>query len=144
MRTLLTRTFEVEAAPAAAWAHLERVERWTSWAKHIRSATLEPPGPLTPTSRGTFKLSNGIKTSFSMTDLVPGRRWRWAGTFLWLRVGYDHLLEAAPGGGTRVTFVVEGEGLGLGSLGRLFARVYAKNLDVAIPNLVEELRARAR
>src|SRR5262245_51105262 len=108
MRTLLTRTFDVEAAPAAAWAHLERVERWPTWARHIKSVELAPPGPLTATSVGSLRLSNGMRPKFAMTDLVPGTRWEWVGRFLWMRVLYDHRFEPAPGGGTRITFEVKG------------------------------------
>jgi hypothetical protein len=38
-----------------------------------------------------------------------------------------------------VTFDVAVGGLATATLGRLFARIYAKNLDAAIPNLAAEL-----
>ncbi len=35
---------------------------------------------------------------------------------------------------------LDGEGAGAASLGRLFAGMYARNLDRAIPNLIQEVR----
>ena len=66
--------------------------------------------------------------------------WKWAGPFLWLQVEYDHRFEAVEGGRTRLTFVVDGAGFGVSVLGRVFARVYNRNLDRAIPNLVGEMQ----
>jgi hypothetical protein len=141
MRRFLERTFEVDAPPGVAWDHLARVERWPTWAKHIRSVTLEPAGPLGPHSAGVIRLANRITSRFAMTAFEPGRRWTWAGKFLWLRVSYDHRFEPTARGGTRIAFTVDGGGFGSGSLGRLFAKAYAGNLDRAIPNLVAELAA---
>jgi hypothetical protein len=135
---LLVRTFDVAAPVERAWAHLPRVERWPTWAKHIRSVERSGPAELGPGSEGAIRLANGIRSRFRMTDWEPGRRWAWTGRFLWLRVFYDHRFEAIPGG-TRITFDVHGGGVGAGVLGPLFAGIYAKNLDAAIPNLVAEL-----
>jgi len=139
MRRFLERTFDVDAPPDRVWAHLTDVARWPSWARHIRSARLEPRGPLGPSSRGEFVLSNGLRTTFAVTAFEPGRRWLWRGPFLGLRVDYDHVLDPLPLGRTRVGFTVDGEGFAVGVLGRLFAAVYARNLDRAIPRLVAEL-----
>src|SRR6266550_3936063 len=49
MIALVRRTFEVDAPLDETWAHLAHVESWPSWAKHIRSVTLTPPGMLTDT-----------------------------------------------------------------------------------------------
>ncbi len=138
-RLLLRRTLETGATPGAAWAHLARVTDWPSWARHMKSARLDPPGPLGPGSRGVFVLKPGIPTAFAMTDWDPPRRWKWHGRFLWLHVGYDHHFEPLPGGGTRVVLEVDARGFAAGTLGRLFAFVYARNLDRALPLLAREL-----
>jgi hypothetical protein len=140
-RLLLRRSLEVAAPPDRAWAHLARVEAWPSWARHLRSARLEPAGPLGPGSRGVFVLKPGVPTRFEMTDWEPPRRWRWRGGFLWLAVGYDHRFEPLPGGGTRIVLEVEAAGFAVGTLGRLFGLAYARNLDRALPLLARELEA---
>lgn len=134
MRRLLLRQFEVHAAPAHAWEHVARVEAWPTWARHIARVRLHPPGPVGPTTRGQFLLSSHLRTSFAMTEFEPGVHWAWTANFLWLRVRYDHRFEPTPEG-TRITFVVEGAGPGVRSLGRL----YARNLNAAIPRLIAEL-----
>lgn len=136
---LLDRRFEVRAPLAQAWDHLERVQAWPSWARHIRRIELQPPGPLRVGSEGTIHLTNGIRSRFRVTEIEPGAHWRWVGRFLWLAVDYDHGFRALPSGATELTFAVAASGWGAGTIGRLFALLYAANLDRAIPRLVQEL-----
>lgn len=63
----------------------------------------------------------------------------WTGRFLWLRVDYDHVIDPAGLQASKVTFRVDVGGLGTAVFGRLFARVYRRNLDKAIPHVVAEL-----
>jgi hypothetical protein len=83
---LVRRTFDVEASIQQAWTHLARVEAWPSWAKHIKSVTLTPPGMLTETSEGQFRLKGGARSTFRVEDFDPPRRWCWVGRFLTARV----------------------------------------------------------
>lgn len=140
MIELVRRTFDVDATVPAAWTHLALVEAWPSWAKHITSVTLAPPGALTATSQGEFRLKGGIRSTFRVEDFDYPRRWRWAGSFLTVRVHYDHLFDDGPRG-ARLTWIVAADGLGAGTVGRVFAAIYARNLDRAIPNLQAQLRA---
>ena len=144
MRVLVHRSFEVSAPVATVWAGLARPAAWPSWAKHIKSVDMEPPGALTASSSGVVRLRNGVRSKFVVTQFVEGERWLWTGKFLWLRVDYDHVLAAVAPARTRVTFDVAAGGLGVGSLGRLFGRIYAGSLDQAIPNLIAELEAAAQ
>jgi hypothetical protein len=66
---LLERRFRASTGLEAAWAHLERVERWPSWAPHIRSVDLARPGPLAVGSRGIIRLTNGITSALKVTAL---------------------------------------------------------------------------
>ena len=45
---------------------------------------------------------------------------------------------------TNLSFVIEAEDFGVSVLGRLFARIYNKNLDTAIPLLVAEINSSKR
>jgi hypothetical protein len=112
MLTLIQRDFVVEAPLEAAWQHLAQVEKWPSWAKHIRHVELTPKGELTPSSKGRFHLANGIKSEFRMTELNPRRNWKWVGPFLWLMVHYDHQFEAIDKQHTKMTWIVGVEGFG--------------------------------
>jgi hypothetical protein len=121
------------------WDRLARPASWPSWAKHIKAVDVAPPGLLTASSAGLVRLRNGVRSRFAVSTFVDGERWLWTGKFLWLRIDYDHVLEAVAPDRTRVTFDVDVSGLGVGSVGRLFARIYGGNLDDAIPHLVAEI-----
>ena len=139
MVQLIRREFVVNVSRPSAWAYLARVEQWPSWAQHINKVDLDPPGELTSHSKGLFRLSNGIKSQFVMTEFDRPRSWKWVGPFLWLNVHYDHQFSEVTDRKTKLTWTVEAEGFGALILGRLFAAVYAANLDRAIPKLIEEM-----
>lgn len=142
MRRLLHRRFEVACPRPVVWAILAHPADWPAWAGHIRSVDVEPPGLLTASSTGIVRLRNRVRSRFTVMAFVDGERWLWSGKFLWLWVEYDHVLEVVANDRTRVTFDVRVGGLGSGSLGRLFAWIYARNLDRAIPKLIAHLEAR--
>lgn len=148
MITLLRREFTVELPPEKAWQHLARVEQWPSWAKHIKQVEMQPPGELGPESTGRLHLNNGIKrgwpgssAAFTVTEFNPYRNWKWVAPFLWLACHYDHLFEELNPTQTKITFVIEAEGFGKSVIGRLFAKIYSKNLDRAIALLIQEMNA---
>jgi hypothetical protein len=143
MVKLIRREFTVALPPQRAWDHLARVEQWPSWALHIKRVELQPPGQLGPASAGVIHLTNGMKPAFRMTDFNPPRNWTWVGPFLWATVIYDHQFEALDAEHTRLAFVVQAKGFGAGILGRLFAKIYRRNLDKAIPLLIAEMNATA-
>jgi hypothetical protein len=139
MITLLRREFTVDLPLEQAWRHLARVEQWPSWARHIKQVEVQPPGELGPQSTGRLHLTNGLKPVFRVTEFSPHHSWKWVGGFLWLTVHYDHQFEELNPTRTKLTWVVESSGFGVSIFGRLFAKIYSKNLDRAIPLLVEEM-----
>jgi len=136
---LLQREFVVQATIEEAWRHLANVEDWTSWAHHIRAVQLQPKGALTETTVGRFHLTNGVRSTFRVTEYRPPLGWTWQGSFLWLLVDYEHRFEAVAADRTRMVWSVACEGFGASILGRLFALIYNRNLDKAIPRLQDEL-----
>jgi hypothetical protein len=141
MKRLLERAFVVEAAAEGAWAELLAAEQWPRWARHLRSVQVAPPGPVGPGSSATLKLTNHTTATARVTEFQDGRRFRWEGSFLWLGLGYDHLVTTHDTGRVSITFTVEGAGVGVNTIGRLFAGIYARNLDRAIPRLQALLRS---
>lgn len=138
---LIHRQFVVDAPLDQAWAYLAQVEQWISWAKHIRQVQLTPGGEVNAVTVGVFSLSNGLRSTFRMVEFNPGRNWKWVGDFLWLTLYYDHQFEAVGKRQTRMTWDVDAEGAGVGIFGRLFAIIYNRNLNRAIPNLIAEIKA---
>jgi len=141
MIELLRREFTVQLPLEQAWQHLARLEEWPSWARHIRHIKAEPPGELSATSKGSLHLRNGIKPCFQVTEFNPHRNWKWVGGFLWATVHYDHFFEELKPTQTKLTWIVEAEGFAISVIGRLFAKIYSKDLDKAIPLLVREMNA---
>ncbi len=137
----LRREFTVGLPVQEAWQHLARVEQWPTWAKHIKQVEVQPPGELGPESTGRFHLTNGFKPVFTMTEFNPYRNWKWVGGFLWLTVHYDHLFAELNPTQTKLTWVIEATGFGVSVFGRIFAKIYSKSLDRAIPLLIQEMNA---
>ena len=136
---LIDRQFIVNVSLERAWQHLARVEQWTTWARHIKRIELHPKGELGLQSSGVIELTNGMKSTFRMLEYNPGQNWKWAGPFLWLTIQYDHRFESLNSQQTKLSFVVDGEGFAVGVFGKLFAKIYRRNLEKAIPRLVHEL-----
>jgi len=148
MIQLLRREFTVDLPIEQAWQHLARVEQWPSWARHIKRVEVQPPGELGPTSTGRLHLDNPVKSGwpgssavFRVTEFNPYRNWKWVAGFLWLTCHYDHLFEELSPTQTKLTWVIDASGFGKSVIGRLFARIYRKSLDRAIPLLVEQMNA---
>ena len=78
-----------------------------------------------------------------MTEYNPGRNWKWIGPFLWLTIEYDHRFEALNSDQKSLRFVVDARGFAVGVFGRLFAKIYRRNLEKAIPRFVGEVEAAA-
>jgi hypothetical protein len=71
-----------------------------------------------------------------MREWDPPRSWLWVGRVLWLTVRYDHRFEPVAVDRTRLVWMVDAEGPGVATVGRLFAAVYRRNLRRAVPRLV--------
>ena len=146
MRKMLERSFVVDATADEAWRRLCDLDDWPTWASFMRRVEVSPPGPAGPNTIATIVMTNHTRARVAMTEFVDGHRFRWEGSFLWLRLGYDHIIDPLDDGRARVSFVVDGGGVGVGTIGRLFAWAYARNLDRAIPvfrRLVESMTASA-
>src|SRR4051794_35189613 len=112
MVTLIHREFIVGVSSQAAWSHLSRIERWPSWALHIKKIELDPSGELGPRSSGVIHLSNGMKPVFRVTEFNPPRNWIWVGAFLWLTVVYDHQFESLDENRAKLTIIIAATGFG--------------------------------
>lgn len=136
---LIHREFDVALSIQAAWDHLARVDRWPSWARHIRRIDVEPPLPLCASTAGRIRLTNGITSTFRMSVFDPPRVWTWVGPLTWLAIEYEHRFEPQGHDRTRLIWEVRVGGFAAATLGRVFAAVYQRNLDLAIPRLIEEM-----
>ena len=142
MSTYLDRTFVVPLSQPVAWDHLARVAEWPTWAHHIRQIDVDPPGDLGPGTRGEIHLRVGPTTTFRMVSFDPPHGWAWEGRLVMLTIHYDHRFEAVADGTTRIKFLVNVSGPLSALTGPIFAKVYARYLDRAIPELIRQLGSR--
>ena len=135
---LLRRDFTVEAPLDSAWRAFADVAAWPRWARHFRGVTVTPPGPIGPTSEGSLSFRPLGRSRFRISAYDERARWEWVGSVLWLKIRYDHRFTA-DGGRTRLTWTVAEDSVRPTALGRLFAVVYARLVDRAIPRLQAQL-----
>lgn len=79
-----------------------------------------------------------------MAEFEPPRHWKWVGSFWGSEIYYDHIFTESAAGQTTINFVVDAEGWTAKPFGGIFGWIYGKNLDRAVPLLVEEIEAAAR
>jgi uncharacterized membrane protein len=135
------RSFEVEAPLEEAWYRLAEVQRWPEWAPHITSVTVSPTGELGPTSSGAFKIRWLGRNTFRMSSWEPPRRWEWIGGLPGVRISYDHRFEPSGPRSTRLEWLVALRGPLAPLVRRVFARIYGRNVDRAIPRLQDWFRS---
>lgn len=135
----VSRSFTVDVARDDAWRRLAAVRRWPEWAPHITAATVTPPGQLGPSSSGALSVRGFGRTTFVMSAWAPPDRWEWTGRMPGVRIVYDHRFAAA-GDATTLTWTVTLDGPLAAPVRRVFARIYGRNLDKAIPRLQQWMR----
>jgi hypothetical protein len=102
--------------------------------------TVSPTGELGPTSSGAFKIRWLGRKNFRMSAWEPPRRWEWVGGLPGVRIYYDHRFEPSGPRSTQLEWLVALRGPLAPLLRRVFARIYGRNVDRAIPRLQEWFR----
>jgi hypothetical protein len=140
---LLRREFTVDAPIDEAWRQFADVATWPTWAPHIRRVDVTPAGRIGPTSAGTLFFRPIGRSRFAVSSCVDGSAWEWTGRVLGLVIRYDHRF-AATVEGTRLTWTVAEDGTRRSLRGRLFASIYGRLVDRAIPRLQAEMKSTDR
>lgn len=131
----IRRTFRVEVPLSEAWARLGQIERWPEWAPHITAATLSPTTVLGPTSTGTLRIRGLGQSAFRMTVWEPQLRWVWEGAVPGSTIVYEHRFEPDGEAATTLVWIVSLHGPLAFLVRPVFAAIYGRNLDRAIPRL---------
>jgi Polyketide cyclase / dehydrase and lipid transport len=138
---LVERVFTVELPPDRSWQTLADLDAWPTWAPHIRSVSLSPPGPLGPASRGRFHFSPVGTGDFEMVAWDPPRAWTWTGRALGVPIRYVHVFEPVGAHRTELRWRVELSRGRRGLRARLLAAVYARLIDRAWPRFRDQANA---
>jgi hypothetical protein len=118
MRRFAT-TIDIDAPPAAVWAVMSDIERWSQWTASISSVERTSSGPLGVGSTAHVRQPKLAPADFVVTQWEPDRGFDWVTTNALVTAVGGHWIEATPGG-SRVTLSVEFSGL----LGGLVAWLY--------------------
>ncbi len=116
LKRVVDKSFVARAPLEVAWNHLAQIEAWPSWAKHIR---------------------------FRMIDFEPLRHWKWAGSFLGSQILYDHIFSEDTPNQTTIRFTVDTGGGPAVLIRGIFGWIYRRNLERAVPLLVQEIEGTA-
>jgi hypothetical protein len=93
---------ELRARPEVAWALLADTSRWPEWGPSV-TGVRAPRRHVEPGLRGSVRTLAGVWLSFEITEVVPGRAWRWRVAGI---AATGHRVEPVDGGRCRVVFEV--------------------------------------
>jgi hypothetical protein len=131
-------TVDIAAAPERVWEVLADVERWSDWTETVTWVRRLDDGPLRSGSRAKINQPKIPETEYVVTEIEPGQSFTWVATGPGVTTTARHMIEALPGGGTRVTLAVDQAGL----LGSVMGRFYRGLTDRYLANEAEGLKAR--
>jgi hypothetical protein len=141
VREVLREQVTVDRPEQAAWDHLAALERWPSWAGHIRSMDPSPPGALTASTSVKLHMRNGVKATMTVTEYDPPRRWVWEGSSLGTVTRFEHRFEPVGDGRTRIWFLAWMGGPFARPGGWWFGRAMKRYLTRAFPKLKAEIES---
>jgi uncharacterized protein YndB with AHSA1/START domain len=114
-----TEVITAIAAPAdTVWAILSDVERWSTWTASITSVELD--GPLAVGAKAKVRQPKLPPTTWTVTEVVPGRSFTWRATSPGSRATGEHEITPTGDGRCEVRLTLDQEG----PLGRLFGFLY--------------------
>jgi len=129
-------TFEhtetTSATPAQLWARYSKPETWPEWDHETAVATVQ--GPMAAGTHGTLKPVKGPTTPFTFTEVTPGVGFTDVSRLPFVRLIFDHHIEATTTG-SRFTHRVTISG----PLSPLFARVIGGTIAVGLPTAMQQL-----
>jgi hypothetical protein len=150
-RVAVQRSFDVAVPLEEAWRCLAEVGGWPEWAPHIRLVAVSPSGSLGPSSTGVLRVrrlgrslrmgqGEEPRATLRMSAWEPPEHWDWARGLPWVRIEYDHRFEASGDETTAMTWVVRLDGPLAWLVRPVFAWIYGRNVDRAIPRLQDWIR----
>jgi uncharacterized protein YndB with AHSA1/START domain len=126
------------AAPAdTVWAILSDVERWSAWTASITSVDLD--GPLAVGAKAKVRQPKLPATTWTVTEVVPGRSFTWRATSPGSRATGEHAITPMAGDTCEVRLALDQEG----PLGTLFGFLYRGLTQRYVQMEADGLRAEA-
>jgi len=139
MREVVREQVIVDRPDEVAWNHLAALERWPTWAGHIRRMDPTPPGALTASTSVILFMRRGPRTTMTVTEYEPPRRWVWEGRSLRTVTRFEHRFERLGDASTRIWFLAWMGGPFARLGGWWFGRMMKRYLAIALPKLKAEI-----
>lgn len=108
----IERSIDIAAPPERVWAVFSDIERWHEWTASVTSVTRLDEGPLRVGSQARVLQPKIRPAIFEVTELNPGRSFKWQTSNGGIAAVANHVVEQAPGG-TRVTISLDFRGFPL-------------------------------
>ena len=136
---LIKREFVLRLSLNDAWELLSKIEKWRTWAPHVKSVEMDPVGDIKVNSTCTIMFNSGLKMSYKITEVNAQKNWKWEASILWYDIFCDHKFMYMDKEHTKISWLVDCEGFGSAIFGFLFSYFHSRKLNVAIPNLIAEV-----
>jgi hypothetical protein len=129
------RSAIIRTPPDRVWAAYVDLSGWLAWNPHMRELGLLTEGSLAVGSRARLVLKTGLRSSWEVTELNPGRSFAWVANLVpGLRLAFDHIVEPAEGG-SRAILRIDASGPVAVVAGPVLRLIYARNLDHSLAAL---------
>ena len=104
-----TSTLDAEAPPVAVWASAYAdPDAWPKWNRELKRASLD--GPLAAGAEARIVFRTGLRLRFRVVEFEDGRLFTDEARLPGARMGHQHLVEPASGGGSHLTNTIYIEG----------------------------------
>jgi uncharacterized protein YndB with AHSA1/START domain len=102
-------TIDIDAPPDRVWAVIADVERWPGWTESVHDLSLTSEGELAIGATARIDLAGATPSTWTVTELEPGRMFTWESKASGVLSVASHVLEPRDGG-SRVTLWVKNSG----------------------------------
>jgi hypothetical protein len=138
-RPTIRRELVVDVPAHTAWNHFAKVEEWITWSSDLDRVEMTPKGAITADSQGILVTRSGVRATVKVVAYEPYVRWAWWARILWARFYINYDFEPTDDNRTLIRWTVHVSGFA----GQVFAVVFGRHMNKAIPNLIHEMRSLA-
>jgi uncharacterized membrane protein len=132
---------DIDAPPERVWNVMIDVERWHEWTRSITSIHKLQNGPLAVGDRALVRQPKLRPATWTVTQLIPGRKFIWESRNPGVRVIGHHMVEPRDDG-SRVTLIVQFEGFMGGFVGAILKKLNEQYLQFEAEGLKDRAEAK--
>ena len=135
----IKESIQIEAKPEDIFAVYKDVENWTSWDKHVISASLN--GDFKVGTKGKIQPIKGPEVKIKITKLEENRLFVTEATPPLAKISFEHILTPIEDNLTEVTHKVKFSGISGGVFANMLGDKIKKSLPTVLKNLKQKLES---